>query len=202
MRKALVTGCLALAAILIVVLFTRLAVPLVLRSTGWLHRSEYVFSGSLTLDQPPEQVYGLLTDYEMLPEWFRACEAVEIRRKDDHTLWVGTFANGETASVLGMEIDPPARLLWRLTSENRHVSGLWEFDLTPQVGGTQLSVRASGVAHHWVYRLTSESIIDDEEHIREFLSSLAVESSQPLESRCNEECERIHNRRMQRTFGR
>jgi len=186
MRKVLSTGCVALGAILTVVLLARVAAPLVLGLTGSLHRSEYVFSGSLTLDRPPEQVYGLLTDYERLPEWFRACEAVEIKRKDDHTLWVGTFANGEVASVLGMAVDPPARLLWRFTSENRHVSGLWEFDLTPQAGGTQLSLKTSGVAHHWFYRLTSESIIDDEEHIREFLNALTVQSGQPWQGKRQE----------------
>jgi uncharacterized protein YndB with AHSA1/START domain len=177
MRKPLEKwGCLALAATLFVALFVLFAVPIIFGLTGWLHRSEHEFSGSLTLDRPPEQVYGLLTDYERLPEWFSPRKAVEIRRKDDYTLWVATFANGEVASVNGMALDPPTRLNWRFTSENRHVSAIWEFELAPQAGGTRLSLKTSGVAHHWIYRITSESIIDDEAHITEFLKSLARES--------------------------
>ncbi len=189
MRRALVIGCLALATTLLVVLFVPYAVPLALRSTGWLHRSEHDFSETLTLDSPPEQLYGLLTDYQRLPEWFSACETVEIQRRDGHTLWVATFANGEVASVLGMPLDPPARLTWKFSSKNRHLSGHWDFDLTPQDGGTQLSLKTSGVAHHWIYRLTSESIIDDERNIREFLDALAAESGEPPELQRNKEPE-------------
>ncbi len=181
MRKVLAIACLGLAATLLVVLLVPYVAPLALRSTDWLHRSERVFSGSLTLDRPPEQVYGILTDYGRLPEWFSPCRAVEIKRKDDdNTLWVATFANGQVAHVLGMEADPPEPLIWRFRSDNRHVSGFWEFELTPQDGGTALFLKTSGVAHHWMYRITSESIIDDEAHIREFLSALAAESSRSL----------------------
>ncbi len=193
MRKAFKIGWIALVVALLAVLLAPFVVFLVFGLTGWLHRSERVFSGSVTLDRPPEQVYELLTDYERLPEWFSPCEAVEIKRTDDHTLWIATFANGEVARVMGMAMAPPVRLIWRFTSENRHVSAYWEFELTPHDGGTQLSLSTSGVAHHWVYRLTSDSIIDDEAHIKEFLNALAAESGRPLQAQRNEESEKTHN---------
>jgi len=179
----LAVGCVALVATLLAALFVSFVVPVVFGLTGRLHRSEREFSGSVQLDQPPEQVYGLLTDYGRMPEWFSPCTAVELLREaDPYTLWRTTFGSGEVASVWVMPTDPPRYLLWRFTSKNRHVSAFWEFHLATEDGGTHLTLKTSGVAWHWIYRITSDATIDDESHIRQFLDALMLESSRALSS--------------------
>lgn len=178
-----VVGCVTLVATLLVALLVPFVVPVVFGLTGWMHRSEREFSGSVQLDQSPEQVYGLLTDYGRLPEWFRACTAVELLREgDSSTVWRTTFGSGEVASVNVMPFGSPPNLLWRFRSENRHVTAFWEFHLAPEAGGTHLTLKTSGVAWHWIYRITSDATIDDESHIRQFLDALVLESSRALSS--------------------
>jgi len=176
-------GCVALATTLLAALFVSFVVPVGFGLTGLLHRSEREFSGSVQLDQPPEQVYGLLTDYGRLPEWFSPCTAVELLREgDSSTVWRTTFGSGEVASVIVMPFGSPPNLLWRFRSENRHVTAFWEFHLAPEDGGTHLTLKTSGVAWHWIYRITSDATIDDETHIRQFLDALVLESNRALNS--------------------
>ena len=143
-------------------------------AAGKAFRSENEVLLSMTLDQTPEVIYEILTDYGNLPAWLDQAETVQIlRQQEGTTIWTTGLASGEQMSVFAMEIEPPIDLTWRLTSENRHVSGYWRFVLTPDNDGTHFSLKASGVAHHPVYRLTRESLIDDETQLQQFLEALA-----------------------------
>ena len=184
--KALVVGCVGLVGVVVV---GRYVMPIVVGLTGSLYRSEHEFSESVKLHLRPDRVYGLLTDVGRLPEWFASCTEATLQRQgeDGSTLWKAEFADGEAAYVLVMPIDPTRYLLWRIRSRNRHVTAYWELELTPEAEGTRLALKATGVAHHWACRITSESIIDDETHLKQFLLALAAESRRSVKAHSTEE---------------
>lgn len=167
MRKAFLVSCAVVAGIAPVLL-------LAFFITGYTISSERVVLLSMSLNQAPEAIYAVLTDYEELPAWLDQVKAVEIRREQEGTtVWTAAFSSGERVSVFASEIQPPSDLKWRFSSENRHVTAYWDFVLTPENGGTDFSLNVTGIALHPLYRLTSKSLIDDETLLRQFCEALA-----------------------------
>jgi uncharacterized protein YndB with AHSA1/START domain len=167
-RRTVLIACGATVALVLLLILASYA-------AGKTLRSEREVLISMTLNQDPEAIYETLTDYGNLPAWLDQAKGVVIRSKQHGTtIWTATFSSGEQVSVFASEIEPPSDLVWRLTSQNRHVGGHWEFVLKRRNDGTQLSLTAIGVAWHPVDRLRRESLIDDETQLLKFAGSLAA----------------------------
>ena len=81
-------------------------------------------SKSITIDAPPERIYGVIIDMQSYPEWAEGVKKAEVLETDDQgrPLRVRFTVDArvmEVTYVLGYEHEEPDRLTWELLEGNQ-----------------------------------------------------------------------------------
>lgn len=97
---------------------------------------------SMTLDQPPEQVFDFLADFENEPAWNPEC--LEVVKTSSGPIGAGSTYRGRMRGVgwVAMELSAYERPRRFATVErSRAATGNFEFLLVPQGDGTSVEIR-------------------------------------------------------------
>src|SRR5947209_2301304 len=129
------------------------AVLLLITLVGCCLPSGHRASRALTLKQPPEAVWQVISDFAAEPQWHQGIEKVErLADKNDHAVWRETFAGGYPMQLETLEATAPSRLLRQIADEKGPFTGRWEFDLTPLEQGSKLTITEVGEVRNPFFR--------------------------------------------------
>jgi uncharacterized protein YndB with AHSA1/START domain len=141
--------------------------------TGVFIPRKHVVSATVTLDQPPEMVWRALTDYRGQARWRNDVQSVEqLPERNNREIWREHYKNGEQLTLETTVAEPPRLMVRTIADADLPFSGHWEYVLTPDNQGTQLTITERGEVHNPLFRFVGKFVIGYETTITKFLDEL------------------------------
>lgn len=110
---------------------------------------------TMTLKQPPEAVFALLSDFQNMPKWNRNMEKVEILPPiDGKEATRQTFKGNLQMTIVTSESAPPSHLVRSMGDIGGPFVGSWTYDITPALGGSQVALTEKLEMKNPLFRLT------------------------------------------------
>jgi len=113
-------------------------------------------TSTITLRQPPDSVWQAVRDLGGVTAWWREMtESVRLPDKDGHEAWRQKVGGFDLPLVV-LESQPPRRLVTKVDSPaGAAFGGTWTYELTPDSGGTRISVTEAGWIANPIFRFMS-----------------------------------------------
>lgn len=137
----------------------------------------------ITLNQPIERVFELVSDVPGGTEWRSDLKHVEILSAEGSPLrWRETTGFGAVVMVMEAS-DPPTRLVGRIDDPDQPFGGRWIYDLESTANATVLTITEEGEVYNPFFRFISRFMFGHyrtlEAYVRDLTRHLG-ESSEPV----------------------
>jgi uncharacterized protein YndB with AHSA1/START domain len=133
-------------------------VVLLVAIVGTLLPKEHTARSHATIKAQPDSVWRALTDVEAFPSWRGDVSRVEmVSSASSRKTWREIGKHG-TITLEEVVAEPPRRLVGRIADPNLPFGGTWTYDVTPDGGGTRVTITEEGVVHNPVFRFMSRYI--------------------------------------------
>ena len=143
---------------------------------GYFLPEWYIASRTIRLNQPPDAVWKVLTDYPAMSKWRKGLASVERVEErvggESKVIWREHLKNGYDMSLEDLRVDPPKQLVRRVADTETPYGGTWKFDLEPVDGGSTVKLTESGYLKTPIFRLLSR-LGDVSGAVDEYLEALA-----------------------------
>jgi uncharacterized protein YndB with AHSA1/START domain len=142
---------------------------------GLLLPKGHTATRSVTLRQPPDAVWAVLTDIDGYPTWRTGLRKVEhLSDEDGRARWREHDGNGKI-TYERVEAVPPSRLVIRIADPKLPFGGAWTYVVTPTGdGGSTLTVTEDGEVYNPVFRFVSRFVMGHTATMDKFLKSLGA----------------------------
>jgi hypothetical protein len=159
--KWLILSALSLAGVVLLVIMIGALLP-----------RKHVVARSLSLHQPPETVWKLITGP---PTWRPDIKGYqELPANDSHRMWRETDAHGHTITFEAMESSPPRRLVTRIADPKLPFGGTWTYEITPTNSGCSLTITENGEVYNPLFRFASRFVIGHAATIDAYIKALTA----------------------------
>lgn len=113
-------------------------------------------TSTVVLRQPPDSVWKVVRDLGGVPAWWAEIkESVRLPDNNGREAW-RQKASGWEVPLIVIESSPPRRLVTQIdTSAGGAFGGTWTYELTPDSGGTRISVTETGWIGNPIFRFLS-----------------------------------------------
>ncbi len=120
---------------------------------------EHLATSTITLHQPPDSVWKVVRDIGGITAWWPEIkESVRQPDRDGHEVWRQKMS-GFDVPLIVMESTPPRRLVTQIdTGAGAAFGGTWTYALTPDSGGTRISVTEAGRIGNPIFRFLSRFV--------------------------------------------
>ncbi len=134
----------------------------------------HVASKTLTLRQPPETVWQVITDFANQPKWNSEMKSVErLADRNGHAVWQEEMS-GMKIPLEILEMEAPKKLVRRIASEDLGFGGDWEYIITPTIeGGCQLTITERGKVPNALFRFMSKYVFGHTATMEKYMTALA-----------------------------
>ena len=156
--------------IVILTLGLLVALVLLLIAIGYALPIRHVATREGRLSAAPERVFAALRDVEKFPSWRSDVKAVEILATTPVMRW---RERGDNDITFEMEtVDPPRRMVTRITDKTLPFGGAWTYELNPQDGGTRLVITENGEVYNPLFRFMSRFVFGHTATMDKYLEDL------------------------------
>jgi len=120
---------------------------------------EHHATSTVTLQQPPDSVWKVVRDLGGITVWWPEIkESVRQPDQDGREVWRQKMS-GFDLPLIVTESAPPRRLVTKIDAPaGAAFGGTWTYELTPDSGGTRISVTEAGWISNPVFRFMSRFI--------------------------------------------
>jgi uncharacterized protein YndB with AHSA1/START domain len=139
---------------------------------GMLLPKNHTVSRSRRFNQPPEQVWAVITGPPTWRSDVRSFEELPIR--DGHRLWKETGRDGQTIPYEAIESAPPSRLVTRIADPALPFGGTWTCEIAPQAGGSLLTITENGEVYNPIFRFMSRFVFGHATTLEVYLKALSA----------------------------
>jgi uncharacterized protein YndB with AHSA1/START domain len=155
-----------------IVIGVLVALPLLMAVIGSFLPRAHTASRTIALPLPPADVWRLLVDRASQPAWRGDLKSVESRPSvDGRSRFVETTRQGAVLYEVDLE-EPPTRLRTRIADETLPYCGHWLYELSPEGGGTKLTITENGEVKNPIFRFLSRFVFSHGATIEGFLAAL------------------------------
>ncbi len=165
---------------ILVVVGILIAAVLVATVAGSLLPEEHVAMRTLTLRQPPQNVWRVISDFANQPQWHSEMKsASRLPDRNGHEVWQEEFPRGMKIPLETIEAESPRRLVRRIAADDLDFGGVWEYVITPTTeGGCQLTITERGTVGNPLFRFLSKFVLGHTATMEKYLTSLANKFSE------------------------
>lgn len=143
---------------------------------------DHVATRSLTLPQPPEAVWQVVTDFAQQPKWFSEVTSSErLPDQNGRARWREVYGGDMEATVEVIEAKPPQRIVRKIVNDDLPFGGQWEYDIKPVDTGSQITVTERGTVNNPFFRFMSRFVFGYTATIEKYLQSLAAKFGAPAQ---------------------
>ncbi len=143
---------------------------------GSLLPADHTVTRTLTLNQPPAQVWQVITDFQGMGSWHP--QVTSVRRLSDRNgseVWEETYGRNMVIPLETIEKESPRRLVRRIATDQLAFTGEWEYVITPTTnGGCQLTVTERGSVSNPIFRFISRFVMGHATTIENYEKALAA----------------------------
>ena len=143
-------------------------------------------TSTVMLRQSPDSVWKVVRDFGNITAWWPAMEKAErLPDRDGHEVWRQKMS-GFDVPIIVLESSPPRRLVTQIDpTAGGAFGGTWTYQLTPDSGGTRISVTEGGWISNPIFRFMSRFLFGYYGSLDKYLKALGVrfgETVQPVHS--------------------
>lgn len=140
---------------------------------GWFLPADHVVARAIELDQPPEKVWQVITDFGEQPSW--RADLKEVKRvAGEPDTWLEVYRGGDRVRLQTVDAQPPRKLVRRIVDDGGPFSGAWEMTLKPQGDGCRLTITEQGQINSAFGRLAARFLFSPAAFVEIYLQQLAV----------------------------
>jgi len=133
----------------------------------------HVVSRSIHLRQSPQEVYAVVRDFASAPKWRADVKQIDVDAQPGKPVYFREEAKHGTVNYELVEDVPAQRMVTRIRDTDLGYSGQWTYQLTPENGGTRLTITEDGEVSNVLFRFMSRYIFGQASTIETYLTSLA-----------------------------
>ena len=130
-------------------------------------------SRSIWLHRPPQDVYAVIRDFSSTPKWRADVKEVDVEASQGGPVYFREVAKHGTVNYELTEDVPAQRMVTRIRDTDLGYSGQWTYTLSPENGGTRVTIREDGEVSNVLFRFMSRYIFGHTSTIDSYLTSLA-----------------------------
>ena len=143
-------------------------------------------TSTVMLRQSPDSVWKVVRDFGNITAWWPAMEKAErLPDRDGHEVWRQKMS-GFDVPIIVLESSPPRRLVTQIDpTAGGAFGGTWTYQLTPDSGGTRISVTEGGWISNPIFRFMSRFLFGYYGSLDKYLEALGMrfgETVQPVHS--------------------
>lgn len=133
---------------------------------------EHVASRSAVYKQPPEVVFGVITDFANYGAWRKDVERVEMLESANGLPRFREIGSNGAIAMDVMEMQGPRRLVVRIADPELPFGGRWVYELEPVAEGTRLKITEEGEVYNPIFRFVSKYVMGHTSGIEQYLRAL------------------------------
>ncbi len=127
---------------------------------------------TVVLQAPPAEVWAAITDVAAYPAWRSDVESVELLAPvESRQSWRENGDNGAITYAM-VRVDPPTRLVTRITDRDLPFGGEWEYEIAPAGAGSRMSITERGEVYNPVFRFVSRFVMGHTATLDAYLRAL------------------------------
>lgn len=130
-------------------------------------------SRSISLRKSPQDVYAVIRDFASHPKWRADVKQVDVEAPQDGRVCFREVARHGTVNYELTEDVPAQRMVTRIRDTDLGYAGQWTYTLSPENGGTRVTIREDGEVSNVLFRFMSRYIFGQASTIDSYLTSLA-----------------------------
>ena len=130
-------------------------------------------SRSISLRKSPQDVYAVIRDFASHPNWRADVKQVDVEAPQDGRVCFREVAKHGTVNYELTEDVPAQRMVTRIRDTDLGYAGQWTYTLSPENGGTRVTIREDGEVSNVLFRFMSRYIFGQASTIDSYLTSLA-----------------------------
>jgi len=150
---------------------------------GFSLPKEHVASRTLKLNQKPDAVWNMITDFQNQPSWLPLVVSAE--KQPDHNgnaVWYELYKNSSDKITLETtESMPPQKLVRTIPDTGGVFFGRWEYEITPTKDGCSIKITEFGTVPNPVFRFMSKFVFGHNTTVETYLKALAAKFGQPAD---------------------
>lgn len=152
-----------------------IASVIIATAIGSLLPREHIATRTLTLRQPPQSVWRIVTDFASQPQWHPEMISVErLPDRDGHEIWQEEYPRGMKIPLETLVTESPRHLVRQIASDDLGFGGIWEYSITPTTeGGCQLTVTERGTVSNPLFRFVSKFVFGHTATMEKYMTALA-----------------------------
>jgi hypothetical protein len=137
---------------------------------GALLPRKHVVARSVSLHQPPETVWNLITGP---PTWRPDIKSYqELPANDSHRMWREVNEHGQAITFVAVESLPPRRLVTRIADPKLPFGGTWTYEIAPTNSGCSLTITENGEVYNPLFRFVSRFLMGHAASIDAYIKTL------------------------------
>jgi len=133
----------------------------------------HAVSRSIVLQKSPQDVYAAIRDFGSHPKWRDDVKQIDVETSQGGPVYFREVAKHGTVNYELTEDIPAERMVTRIRDTDLGYSGQWTYQLTPENGGTRLTITEDGEVSNVLFRFMSRYIFGQASTIETYLTSLA-----------------------------
>ena len=124
---------------------------------GMMLPQSHVASRTAHLTQPPEKVWATITDVNAFPSWRTDVASVEkLASANDKLTWRESSTNRNKLTFEAEVFEAPSHLVTRITDKGLPFGGKWDYAISPENGGSSITITEYGEVYNPVFRVVSK----------------------------------------------
>ena len=139
---------------------------------GWLLPVKHEASRSAHFNQPPEKVYAAVADVAGYASWFEGVSRIEMLDSSNGRIRFREHMNDGPIVMEVAEASPPRRFVTAIADPDQPFGGTWTFEITPESGGSRLTITERGEIYNPIFRFMSRFVFGYAGTMESYLRSL------------------------------
>jgi uncharacterized protein YndB with AHSA1/START domain len=125
---------------------------------GTLLPREHVAARSARFQEPPEVLWGALTNFAAIPTWLPEFQKVErVADLNGHPVWMHKGKRW-SAPMEVVEFSPMRRFAMRIADPRLPFGGTWTYDIAPAEGGSVVTITERGEIKSALFRFMARFV--------------------------------------------
>jgi uncharacterized protein YndB with AHSA1/START domain len=132
----------------------------------------HVATRTASFRQPPEAIFGAITDFTHAAAWRGDLERVELLESGSG---LPRFREHGAHGAITMEVTelvPPRRLVVRIADPGLPFGGRWIYQVEPAAEGARLSITEEGEVYNPIFRFVSRFVFGHHKTLEDYLRAL------------------------------
>lgn len=139
---------------------------------GWLLPVKHEASRTAQFKQPPEKVYGAVSDVAGYANWLDGVSRIELLDAANGRIRFREHTNTGPIVMEVAEASPPGRFVTAIADPDQPFGGTWTFEIAPEEGGSRVTITERGEIYNPIFRFMAKFVFGYTSTMESYLRSL------------------------------